>query len=530
MLWKLFGVELDDWTPPEEGYVARLAAAHRRLPHLAGHIDTKSEAGFGSCAAFLEGLDSVAQAMHLEQAPRTYRDTFTINYRALFPGQARHYRMDVFEASADQFYVIYVNGDKFEFTAEVMRRAEALQKVWAEVGAILSRWHQAAEQPWWSARPTRSEVNTVLVAFDFAWASFEHKYITELIKIEEKARRLVVQAIEHEHRLQQLEEMGKEALHESEDYREEQRLLVRCISRLNTVANIRRKGRGDLGVEVLYDATAALRRSDAKALVAVRVLSADVTGSFEAMRRYFRQVSFCLERLDPHLCNNEGLAARLVDWEESWEVGKRYIQNAKLLKCMSSLVVEIRSAQQIAPALASMCEECDAELFLVLPRMIWLCFLAQPEEYTALVRSLLPHLFVSHPEDAAETPAMKDSAFQALAEKFQSVNRSFPRATRTPEAEPHIAAEAGHCSKDTAGSVLWEVLVKRTVMGPDCAYNALDDCGRDVVRAEVEGLMHALEPWSIKLQRHCPEDWNQCSAVVVQCLSGEGHAEAPFHV
>ena len=44
-------------------------------------------------------------------------------------------------------------------------------------------------------------------------------------------------------------------------------------------------------------------------------LPEDVVGSFEAMRRYLREVKKCLERVDPHLCNNVGLVARLVDWE-----------------------------------------------------------------------------------------------------------------------------------------------------------------------------------------------------------------------
>ena len=48
--------------------------------------------------------------------------------------------------------------------------------------------------------------------------------------------------------------------------------------------------------------------------------------------------------MDPHLCNNAGLVTRLVvsclgvegmrvaqDWEESWEVGARYVQNEWLL-------------------------------------------------------------------------------------------------------------------------------------------------------------------------------------------------------
>eukprot|EP00435_Cladocopium_sp_Y103_P003446 s4768_g1.t1 len=64
---------------------------------------------------------------------------------------------------------------------------------------------------------------------------------------------------------------------------------------------------------------------------AARTLCGDVVESFVAMRLYLREIGKCLERVDPHLCNNAGLVTRLVDWEESWEVGARYVQNELLL-------------------------------------------------------------------------------------------------------------------------------------------------------------------------------------------------------
>eukprot|EP00913_Durusdinium_trenchii_P012933 g12145.t1 len=106
--------------------------------------------------------------MHLDAAPRKYRASFTINYRALFPDEARNYRVD---ASVEQYAVIWVNGDKFEFSAEAMRRAEALQRCWADLAVLLERWNSEAR----AHRPARSELRSALVALDSAWASFEHK-------------------------------------------------------------------------------------------------------------------------------------------------------------------------------------------------------------------------------------------------------------------------------------------------------------------------------------------------------------------
>jgi hypothetical protein len=530
MLRKLLGKDSDHLSAAEEVAVERLAATHRRLLIDGGRVNTKSEAGYSACAMFLDGLESTAKAMRLEPAPRSYRVAFTINYRALFPDEARNYRVDVLEASVEQYAVIWVNGDKFEFSAEAMRRAEALQRAWSELAVLLERWSQASEQRRSTTRPVRNELRSTLVALDCAWASFEHKYIAELIDIEEKARRMIVQAIDHERCLQLLEAHHGEgdALQNVADYHDEQKRLVQCIARLNSVANFRRKGRDDLGVDVLNDASAALRRCDAaeksgegcessmEALSAARILATDVVESFAAMRDYLREVERCLERVDPHLCNNAGLVARLVDWEESWEVGTRYVQHEPLLNAVCDLVAEIRSAQRVAPVLTTMCDECDVELFLVLPRIIWLRFLAQPAKQTELMRSLLPHRFIEGVKDGSGAATYTlDADVTAFVEKYRS----------TKELLIGAQLATGPPASSSAETAAWKILVKRVIAGAsskDDTYGGLTLGLRDSAQAAAEDLMHDLERWSIELQRHCPEDWNQCSAILVQCLKGGG--------
>ena len=60
--------------------------------------------------------------------------------------------------------------------------------------------------------------------------------------------------------------------------------------------------------------------------------------SFAAMRRYLREVEPRLELLDAQLRNNAGLVSRLEDFEESWEVGVRYVQNPRLLDAICDIV------------------------------------------------------------------------------------------------------------------------------------------------------------------------------------------------
>lgn len=525
MFRKLWSKDGDAYSSQEEAAVIRLASAHSRLMMESGRVNTKSEAGFNSCALFLECLDATERAMHLDAAPRKYRASFTINYRALFPDEARNYRVDVLEASVEQYAVIWVNGDKFEFSAEAMRRAEALQRCWADLAVLLERWNTEQGK---ANRPSRCDIRSGLVALDSAWASFEHKYIMELIEIEEKARRLVVQAIEKERHLHLIEDRNMQNVFQQAEFREELRRFVGCIAHLNSVANVRRKGRDDLGMEALLDAIQTLCRCDdqekggenSEKLAAARILAKDVLDSFTAMREYLREVSRCLERVDPHLCNNAGLVARLVDWEESLEVGTRYVQQEKMLTAVCDLVAEVRSAQRIVPALAQMCEECDVEMFMVMPRLAWLRFLDKPTQLQGLFKSLLPHRFEINPD----TEKLADAELANLMRKFEET-KELLMGTMSPKQGGHL---------QSSQEATWQMLVKRVVNGASSedTYKWIEPSLREPVEKAVEDLMRDLEAWSMELARHCPEDWNQCCGILVQCLSGseKESTKAPFRV
>ncbi|CAE7732699.1 Kcnh5 [Symbiodinium sp. CCMP2592] len=357
-------------TSAESAAIEQLISTHRALLLDGGRAEVGSEAGYSACAIFLSAVETTAKTFGLEAAPRAYRKRFSANYRALFPDDARHYRVDVLEASADQHSAIWVNGDKFELSPEAICHAEALQKAWAELSQLVEAC--AGPDGNTARHPARSDLCTVLEALDAAWAGFEHKYIAELIDIEEQARRLIIKAVELEARLSMLEEnVGKGK--ESQDV---QRALVQGIAHLNSVANFRRKGRDDLGYDILESAAAVLSRfsltskdivaaGEGKGFAAAAIqdavsrsagvsMAVDVVGSFEAMRRYLREVKKCLERVDPHLCNNVGLVARLVDWEESWEIGSRYVRQTVLFDANND--VAARPLWKCRPPAAEICK------------------------------------------------------------------------------------------------------------------------------------------------------------------------------
>jgi len=489
-------------------------------------LDTKSEPGFNAAATFVGSLAEAARALGLQPADRSYRSKFTINYRALFPDESRNYRVDILEASLEQNSVIWVNGDKFEFSPDAMRRAETLKRCWRHLSVLLGSWNNSSSE--------KAELRSLMVALDTAWAAFENKYISELIDIEAQPRKLIMTAIEHDQKLVDLETRhGRQRVAALPEYTDTQRKLVRSIAHLNSVANFRRKGRDDLTVEILWDAMKTIKRCEAAErngdstdlLSAARSLSGDVVESFQAMRKYLRETSKCLERVDPHLCNNVGLVKRLVDWEECWEVGRNYVQNEMFLNGICDLVAEIQLAQRITPDLKSMCEDCDVELFMVLPRILWLRGLAKPATHLHIFRSLLPHRFnnVQESGNASQDEWPCDSEMKALIEQFRSMHALLMSNWRS----------AGRIADRSA----WEVLIKRVVLGVEGkarqeTYCDLSASARSQAEHAVETFMNKMEGWSMEIQRHNAEDWNQFMSIIIQCLSGSSKEarESTFQV
>jgi len=501
--------------------VEQLVVARGRLLRTvqSGHTEVGSKAGYDACAAFLGSLEAAAQGLRLAAAPRTYRAAFSASYRLLFPGSARHYRVDVLEASVDARSEIWVNGDRFELSAEAVGRADRLQSAWSTFGALLDQWSTKPE----AEATTVGKVVTGLIGLDTAWAKFEQQYVAELMEIEEQARKLLVRAVQEERELQRLEALGAAG----QPYQEARARLVSSISCLNSVANSRRKGRSDLGSDILESAATVLEGTcSCGTSDAARTLAADVVGSFEAVRGYFREVGQCLEKVDPHLCNNVGLVALLVDWEERWEVGYRYVGRIPILAAIADLAEELQAAQRIAPTLTSMCEDRDAELFLVLPRLVCLCFAGGPTKARAeLLRHLLPQRFSPEQGRGPSGPPRAEPELESLVKAFR---RALQLLMAAQCQDQDIRAV-----KSGAEAAAWQQLIRRAIFGAgDAAPEGSGPArpqrgglqGTAACRA-VEDLMRELERWSLELQRRCPEDWNQCSAVLVQCLTGESQRQ-----
>jgi hypothetical protein len=200
-----------------------------------------------------------------------------------------------------------------------------------------------------------------------------------------------------------------------------------------------------------------------------------------------------MDSLDPCLSRNEQLAHALEDFEKSWEQAQRYLLQPALLGSLSDAVHNFAELQRLLPAFKRMSEQCDVELFLVLPRLLWLGFLAKPS-LGLLLESVLPQHFQKG-EPASQQLKKLVAEHRLLVEQLGS--SSYKCLTE------HVIRKACHD------------------VNTDCSFEPLEVSFPTEVQDAVDRFLLELEGWSMELQRHQARDWNRLVALFLQC---SGHA------
>lgn len=491
--------------------VALLRASFRTLVVQEGFLDTQSNKGFLACQSFLKSLELCSEAMLLEPAARAYRDMFSTNFQELFEGHSRSYRVDVLEAGTSHGLVVFPNGERVQLSQAIASDAEELRDAWISLGCFLSRWDCRS----WSETSAVDELRMALARLDSAWAGFERAYVAELMLLQDRGRNLLRKAVSYEQRLRQIEEKDtiQATALESQEYLSLQHKLIRCLEHLNLAANVRRKGCHRLSASTLIVArkVLALRGGGCPA----RVLGERVVRSYAKMREYLHEVGNRLEEVDPDLWRNADLVDQLEHWDESWEIGTRYLQEPRQFHAICDMVTSLREILKVVPDLARMCEDRDPELFLALPRAVLLVFLAAPRgPRAALLRWLLPHRFRPRggASEGAPAPSVPGPELLELTGRLGAVR---------------LLLERSAPSKAAA----WMVLLRRATSGVGCDTSGNEGALEGEAREALDGFVRELEGWSMELQRtstggRTPEDWNECADVLVQCLLSTAAAAA----
>lgn len=261
--------------------------------------------------------------------------------------------------------------------------------------------------------------------------------------------------------------------------------LVARVNDLNACANARGKGRSDMTVEVLEAAAKVFLAQDSistPAALAHAALARSVLEGFLQVRRYLSAVCDRLLWIDPQLCMNAELENALVAWEDAWELASSFLLKMDLCDAICGVAVHAARACELEPSFANMIDNQDAELFLILPRLVLLSGL-QSAPNMALAQSLMPDLEVATKDSQIETDA-------AGVEHGSSSKRS----------------AVDRCLADLLVDVDWDVLTWQVIKGPGNATGTL------------EAFLLELEALSMELQRKEPQKWNRCSSVLLHCI------------
>eukprot|EP00931_Biecheleriopsis_adriatica_P115024 TRINITY_DN90876_c0_g1_i1.p1 TRINITY_DN90876_c0_g1~~TRINITY_DN90876_c0_g1_i1.p1 ORF type:complete len:581 (-),score=138.36 TRINITY_DN90876_c0_g1_i1:122-1864(-) len=267
------------------------------------------------------------------------------------------------------------------------------------------------------------------------------------------------------------------------------RLLAMHVAHLNSCANVQVRGRQRMSFDVLEAAahfflgSTISKRMSSTAAAACRRLACHVLHAFVELRNYLSNLD--ADFVDPQLSNNEKLVQRLTALEEPWEIGARFLLVPDLASALCEVAALIANAQCFSPKLRSMLQDQDAELFLVLPRLVLLCTLQEPM-LAHLAAGFLPHHFSTW--EGADMFASSEIA--RLASQFDELKNSL--------------TISDHLSKPL--SLVWELVVEAAISGP----------GSSELPSGAQEFISKLEGFSMELQRREPEDWNRCCSVLLQ--------------
>ncbi|KAH8584915.1 phospho-2-dehydro-3-deoxyheptonate aldolase [Cryptosporidium sp. chipmunk genotype I] len=328
----------------------------------------KTSQGFKGCKLFLSNIEVVNEILEIEASDRIYRGSFTNNYKALFPyPNKRFYRVDVLEASIEGYTSIWVNGERFEFNSNVIQAGKELHESWICLVTLIFQIKDLIEERIKKEKDLKifgfedelwkANVINVLKRFDQSWVEFEREYITELIAIENVARRFILNL--HKHMLENeilnnivgakpnaknndaifAHEMHKEEKFENSGSEESNlKSEIQCsdldpvffelIKNLFRVLNLNNK----------YCVTENINLSTWEQIMQIKELAANsphssfsVVGALSMhcvaeMTILLEKVADACkvpEKIDPHICNNLSLQQQILRVDETWGIARK---------------------------------------------------------------------------------------------------------------------------------------------------------------------------------------------------------------
>lgn len=552
----LVSAEDAGWHPHETSLVLELALLGRQIPRMPnGTVDVDSRDGRHGVSKLLRCMDKVTSALKLDLSSQSHRQTFSDRLLVDWVDRRKRYGLRLFVACVQQWREVVLNNQVFTLTEETVSVSRRLNGRWSELGCVLSCLRKTTPSSWTVAQ--KIETKAVLEAFDKTWDDFEQKFLGELQNMQMEAQNPlepVQHAMEHACNLDRIQarydlESQVQEMLEDPEYQEEHRLLVDIISRLNMVANPKYKGCA-YTVSTLNQLEEVIEQYErdlpdeiggfAEGLGedAVLTLAVDAIEAFNAVCSYFFQLRKCVDQVNPVLRHNKGLVRRLQRWEDTWEIASSHVLDPLGRQALTTLMASIQQAKTLSPELDEMREECSADFFLVLPRLVWLSFLSTPMDLSPELQCMLHHRFVELRSRDGERGCCPNLELQGLLDRHSRVVAQLAAGIRESAFQEEAAqALVEKVGVEEAKTRLAKLVLARCAilgLGSEAEKYAIVQDDAQEARESSEALMREIEGWSMELQRHCAQTWNCFVAVVVRCLDTTpcllGKEVAPFQI
>ena len=90
--------------------------------------DLDSKEGQRSCRRFLNQVERLCEVFHANHAQRDYRSQFSKAYKVLYKEGQLCYLTEILDSAQEGFPYLWVNGEKYVFSGEVLQAGQTLFK------------------------------------------------------------------------------------------------------------------------------------------------------------------------------------------------------------------------------------------------------------------------------------------------------------------------------------------------------------------------------------------------------------------
>lgn len=114
--------------------------------HLKQRADEKydldSEDGQRACKRFLNQIERLCEVFKANCAPRTYREQFSKAYKVLYKEGSLCYLTEILDSAQEGFPYLWVNGEKYVFSHEVLDAGRKLFQQFRIIQSIIRNLYE----------------------------------------------------------------------------------------------------------------------------------------------------------------------------------------------------------------------------------------------------------------------------------------------------------------------------------------------------------------------------------------------------